>query len=146
MSAFQILKRRATSDRDKIAEAVSECRNQLEAQKQLLMRTEEIAMAYQRKMSAMQDSASHFGDLQLYRTSLKQVQQAIAHIKLQVNAIELDLAKKQRLLAQAELERQKYSKLVEREESQLRAIITRQESRELDELGSMLHQRKPRLA
>ena len=146
MSAFQILKRRATNDRDKIVETVAECRSQLETQTQLLLRTEEIAQAYQRKMSAMQDSATHFGDLQLYRTSLKQIQQAVGHIRMQINAIETDLARKQKLLAQAELERQKYSKLVEREESQLKVIQSRQESREMDELGSILHQRKHRLA
>ena len=109
-------------------------------------RVQRIAEQYQQKIEANQSSATHFGDIQLYRTSLKQMQQAIASIRTQIATLEKELIRKQRVLSQAEIERQKYQKLIEREKQRLAKRIERREARELDEIGGQLHYRKSKLA
>ena len=146
MSCWDVLERRARADRDKAAEAVSEVRGRLIEQQTLCDRTQEIADQYQRKIQVTQGSATHFGDIQLYRTSLKQMQQAVAYIRTQIAALEMELTRKQRVLNQAEIERQKYQKLIEREKEQLSQLLAQREARELDEIGGQLHYRKSKLA
>ena len=146
MSCWDVLERRARADRDKAAEAVSEVRGRLIEQQTLCDRTQEIADQYQRKIQVTQGSATHFGDIQLYRTSLKQMQQAVAYIRTQIAALEMELTRKQRVLTQAEIERQKYQKLIEREKEQLSQLLAQKEARELDEIGGQLHYRKSKLA
>jgi flagellar export protein FliJ len=146
MSCWDVLERRARADRDKAAEAVSEVRGRLIEQQTLCDRTQGIADQYQRKIQGTQGSATHFGDIQLYRTSLKQMQQAVAYIRTQIAALEMELTRKQRVLTQAEIERQKYQKLIEREKEQLSQLLAQREARELDEIGGQLHYRKSKLA
>jgi flagellar export protein FliJ len=146
MSCWDVLERRARADRDKAAEVVSEVRGRLQEQQALCDRTQEIAEQYQRKIEATQGAATHFGDIQLYRTSLKQMQQAVAYIRTQIAKLETELTRKQRVLTQAEIERQKYQKLIEREKEQLSKLLAHQEARELDEIGGQLHYRKSKLA
>ena len=146
MSCWDVLERRAKADRDKAAAVVSEVRGRLQEQQMLHDRTQEIAEQYQRKIEAAQGSATCFGDFQLYRTSLKQMQQAVAYIRTQIATLEMELTRKQRLLKQAELERQKYQKLIEREKERLARMIERREAHELDEIGGQLHRRKSKLA
>jgi len=109
-------------------------------------RTQEIAEQYQRKIEAAQGSATCFGDFQLYRTSLKQMQQAVAYIRTQIVTLEMELTRKQRLLTQAEIERHKYQKLIEREKERGAQLLARREARELDEIGGQLHYQKSKLA
>jgi len=146
MSCWDILERRAKVDRDQAAEAVSRVKAAIEEQQILCDRTQEIANQYQKKIESTQGSATHFGDIQLYRTSLKQMQQAISYIQTQIATLELDLKGKQRNLTLAEIERQKYQKLVEREQLQIAKIVAHREARELDEIGGQLHYRKSKLA
>lgn len=146
MSCWEVLERRARADRDKAAEAVSEVRGRLIEQQTLCDRTQEIADQYQRKIQATQGSATHFGDIQLYRTSLKQMQQAVAYIRTQIAALEMELTIKQRVLTKAEIERQKYQKLIEREKEHHLQALAHREARELDEIGGQLHYRKSKLA
>lgn len=146
MSCWDVLERRAREDRDKALDAVSEVRNKIAEQQLLHKRTSEIANQYQHKMISIQGSASHFGDIQLYRSSLKQMQQAISHIQTQIAALEMELSSKQRLLTQAEIERQKYQKLIERDQAKVAKLIAHREARDLDEIGGQLHYRKSKLA
>ena len=146
MSCWDILERRARVDRDKAAEAVSEVRGKISEQQALCDRTREIAEQYQKKITATQGAATHFGDIQLYRTSLKQMQQAISYIQTQIATLEMELSRKQRLLTQAELERQKYQKLIEREKAHISKLAAHRETRELDEISGQLHYRKTKLA
>jgi len=97
-------------------------------------------------MISIQGSASHFGDIQLYRSSLKQMQQAISHVQTQIAALEMELSSKQRLLTQAEIERQKYQKLIERDQAKVAKLVAHREARDLDEIGGQLHYRKSKLA
>jgi len=146
MSCWDVLERRARKERDKASEAVSEVRSKISEQQELCDRTRQIADQYQNKITATQGSATHFGDIQLYRSSLKQLQQAISYIQTQIAALELELSRKQRLLTEREIERQKYQKLIERDEAKIAKLITHREARELDEIGSQLHYRKSKLA
>jgi flagellar export protein FliJ len=146
MSCWVILERRARAERDKAAEAVSEVRGKILEQQALCDRTREIAAQYQNKITATQGSAIHFGDIQLYRSSFKQMQQAISFIQTQIANLESELSRKQRLLAQEEIERQKYHKLIEREKAHLAELLARREARELDGIGVQLHYRKTKLA
>ncbi len=146
MSCWDALERRAKANRDKAAEAASEVRGRLSEQQALCERMQDIAEQYQRKLKANQMSVRHFGDIQLYRTSLKQMHQAIASIRTQIATLEIELIKRQRVLGQAEIERQKYQKLIEREKERLTKLLTRREVRELDEIGGQLHYRKSKLA
>ena len=81
MSCWEVLEGRAKVDRDKAAEAASKVREHLLEQRALYERTQRIAEQYQQKIEANQSSVTHFGDIQLYRTSLKQMHQAIASIR-----------------------------------------------------------------
>lgn len=146
MSCWEVLERRARAQRDKAAEAVTEVRERLLDQQTLCDRTQEIAEQYQKKIEATQSSATHFGDIQLYRTSLKQMQQAVAFIQTQIATLEMELTTKQRVLTQAEIERQKYQKLIEREKEQLAKLLALQEAREMDEIGGQRHYRRSKLA
>lgn len=146
MSCWEVLERRSRVQRDKAAELVAEVRERLRDQQALCDRTQQIAEQYQKKIEATQSSATHFGDLQLYRTSLKQMQQALAFIRTQIAALEMELTRKQRVLMQAEIERQKYYKLIEREKEKLAELLAHQEARELDEIGGQMHYRKSKLA
>ena len=146
MSCWDVLERRARADRDKAAAAVSEVRGRLQEQLALCDRTQEIAERYQQKIEVAQGAATRFGDFQLYRTSLKQMQQAVAYIRTQIATLEMELTRKQRLLTQAEIERQKYQKLIEREKEQGALLLARREARDLDEIGGQLHYRKSKLA
>lgn len=146
MSCWDVLERRAKVDRDRAADMVSEARSRLQEQQALCDRTQEIAEQYQRKIEATQPSATHFGDIQLYRTSLKQMLQAVAYIRTQITALEMELTRKRRELIQAEIERQKYQRLIEREKERAAEQLARREARELDEIGGQLHYRKSKLA
>lgn len=146
MSCWDVLARRAKVNRDKAAESVAQIRTAIEEQEVLRSRTQEIANQYEQKIGATQGPATHFGDIQLYRTSLRQMQQAICYIQTQIAKLELDLKGRQRALSLAEIERQKYQKLVEREEIQVAKSIAHRESRELDEIGAQRYHRKSKLA
>ena len=116
MTCWDVLEKRAKTERDKAVEAISEVRSRLEEQQMLCERVQKIAEQYQEKIKATQGSATHFGDIQLYRTSLKDMQHAVGSIRRQIAILELELARKQSVLIQVEIERQKYQKLVERQE------------------------------
>jgi len=146
MSCWDVLERRARVARDAAAEALSEVRNKIAEQQTLLSRTQAICDQYQEKIVTMQSGVSHFGDLQLYRTSLKQMQNAVFQFQNQIRMFELDAAHRQRLLAAAELERQKYVKLIERDQRVAQAQEARAEAKTLDELGTQLHHRRRKLA
>lgn len=146
MTCWYILEKRAKTERDKAVEAISEVRSRLEEQQTLCERVQKIAEQYQDKIKATQGSAAHFGDIQLYRTSLKDIQHAVGSIRRQIAILELELARKKSVLIQVEMERQKYQKLIEREEKEIAKVIARKEARELDEIGGQLHYRKSKLA
>lgn len=146
MSCWEVLEQRAKADRDKAIEAISEVRGRLEKQQVLCDRTQEIAEQYQRKIEGTLESATYFGDIQLYRTSLKQIQQAVVHIRTQIAKLEAELMTKQRVLTEANLERQKYQKLIEREKAQRARLIARREAHELDEIGRQVYYRNSKLA
>jgi flagellar export protein FliJ len=146
MTCWYILEKRAKTERDKAVEAISEVRSRLEEQQTLCERVQKIAEQYQDKIKATQGSAAHFGDIQLYRTSLKDIQHAVGSIRRQIAILELELARKKSVLIQVEMERQKYQKLIEREEKEMAKVIARKEARELDEIGGQLHYRKSKLA
>jgi len=146
MSCWDVLERRARAERDKASEAVSEVRSKISEQQELCDRTRQIADQYQNKIISNQGLATHFGDIQLYRSSLKQMQQAISYIQTQIATLEMELSRKQRLLTQAEIERQKYQKLIERDQAKVAKLIAHREARDLDEIGGQLHYRKSKLA
>ena len=146
MTCWDILEKRAKTERDKAVEAISEVRSRLEEQQTLCKRVQKIAEQYQEKIKAAQGSAIHFGDIQLYRTSLKDMQHAVGSIRSQIAILELELSQKNSLLTQVEIERQKYQKLVEREKERVARAVTRQEARSLDEISGQLHYRKSKLA
>lgn len=146
MSCWEVLEGRAKVDRDKAAEAASKVQAHLLEQRALYERTQRIAEQYQQKIEANQSSVTHFGDIQLYRTSLKQMHQAIASIRRQIATLEIELTRRQHVLSQAEIERQKYQKLIERENERLARLIERREAHELDEIGGQLRYRKSKLA
>jgi flagellar export protein FliJ len=146
MSCWDVLERRSRAERDKAAEVVAEVRKRLQDQQTLCDRTQGIAEQYQKKIKATQSSVTYFGDIQLYRTSLRQMQQAVAFIRTQIATLELELKRKQQMLTQTEIERQKYQKLIEREKEQLAKLLADQEARELDEIGGQMHYRRSKLA
>ena len=146
MTCWDILEKRARTERDKALEAISEVRGRLAEQQTLCERVQKIAEQYQEKIKAAQGAATHFGDIQLYRTSLKDMQHAVGSIRRQIAILELELTRKKSLLTQIEIERQKYQKLVEREKERVAKAVARQEARELDEIGGQLHYRKSKLA
>ena len=146
MTCWDVLEKRAKTERDKAVEAISEVRSRLEEQQMLCERVQKIAEQYQEKIKATQGSATHFGDIQLYRASLKDMQHAVGSIRRQIAILELELTRKKSLLTQIEIERQKYQKLVEREKERVAKAVARQEARELDEIGGQLHYRKSKLA
>ncbi len=146
MTCWDILEKRARTERDKAVEAISEVRGRLEEQQMLCERVQKIAEQYQEKIKATQGSATHFGDIQLYRTSLKDMQHAVGSIRRQIAILELELTRKKGLLTQVEIQRQKYQKLVEREKERVAKAVARQEARVLDEIGGQLHYRKSKLA
>ena len=74
------------------------------------------------------------------------MQHAVGSIRGQIAMLELELARKQSVLIQVEIERQKYQKLIERQEKEVAKVIARKEARELDEIGGQLHYRKSKLA
>ena len=128
-------------ERDKATEAVVEVRKRLQDQQTLCDRTQGIAEQYQKKIRITQSSVTHFGDIQLYQASLKQMQQAVAFIRTQIAALELELKRKQQMLTQTEMERQKYQKLIEREKEQVAKLLAHQEARELDDIGGQMRYR-----
>ena len=146
MSCWDVLERRSRAERDKAAEVVAEVRKRLQDQQTLCDRTQGIAEQYQKKIRITQSSVTHFGDIQLYRTSLKQMQQAVAFIRTQIAALELELKRKQQMLTQTEMERQKYQKLIEREKEQVAKLLAHQEARELDDIGGQMRYRRSKLA
>ena len=146
MTCWDILEKRAKTERDKAVEAISEVRSRLEEQQTLCKRVQKIAEQYQEKIKAAQGSAIHFGDIQLYRTSLKDMQHAVGSIRSQIAILELELSQKNSLLTQVEIERQKYQKLVERDKERVAKAVVRQEARSLDEISGQLHYRKSKLA
>ena len=146
MTCWDILEKRTKTERDKAVEAISEVRGRLAEQQTLCERVQKIAEQYQEKIKATQGTATHFGDIQLYRTSLKDMQHAVGSIRRQIAILELELTRKKSLLTQIEIERQKYQKLVEREKERVAKAVARQEARELDEIGGQLHYRKSKLA
>tara|TARA_B100001093_G_scaffold249252_1_gene238670 strand:+ start:230 stop:670 length:441 start_codon:yes stop_codon:yes gene_type:complete len=146
MKRWDILEKRAKTEWDKAVEAISEVRRRLEEQETLCERVQKIAEQYQEKIKATQGSATHFGDIQLYRTSLKDMQHAVGSIRKQIAVLQAELTRKQRVLTQVEIERQKYQKLVEREKERTAKVVARQEAREMDEISVQLHYRKSKLA
>ena len=146
MTCWDILEKRTKTERDKAVEAISEVRGRLAEQQTLCERVQKIAEQYQEKIKATQGTATHFGDIQLYRTSLKDMQHAVSSIRRQIAILELELTRKRSLLTQIEIERQKYEKLIEREKERVVKAVARQEARELDEIGGQLHYRKSKLA
>lgn len=146
MQCWDVLERRARVTRDQAAEALAEVRARISEQQTLLSRTQAICDQYQEKIATMQSSVSHFGDLQLYRSSLKQMQQAVFQFQNQVRMLELEASRRQKELAAAELERQKYVKLIEREIRLAKAKEAKAEALSLDELGTQLHHRRRKLA
>ena len=146
MTCWDILEKRTKTERDKAVEAISEVRGRLAEQQTLCERVQKIAEQYQEKIKATQGTATHFGDIQLYRTSLKDMQHAVGSIRRQIAILELELTRKKSLLTQIEIERQKYQKLIEREKERVAKAVARQEARELDEIGGQLHYRKSKLA
>ena len=112
----------------------------------LCERVQKISEQYQEKIKATQGSAKHFGDIQLYRSSLKDMQQAVGSIRRQIAILELELTRKRSLLTQVEIERQKYRKLIERDKERAAKASARQEARVLDEIGGQRHYRKTKLA
>ena len=146
MTCWDILLQPKNSERDKAVEAISEVRGRLAEQETLCERVQKIAEQYQEKIKATQGTATHFGDIQLYRTSLKDMQHAVGSIRRQIAILELELTRKKSLLTQIEIERQKYQKLVERERERVAKAVARQEARELDEIGGQRHYRKSKLA
>ncbi|MBU24616.1 MAG: hypothetical protein CMD99_01105 [Gammaproteobacteria bacterium] len=146
MKRWDILEKRAKTEWDKAVEAISEVRRRLDEQETLCERVQKIAEQYQEKIKATQGSATHFGDIQLYRTSLKDMQHAVGSIRKQIAVLQAELTRKQRVLTQVEIERQKYQKLVEREKERTAKVVARQEAREMDEISVQLHYRKSKLA
>ena len=146
MTCWDILEKRTRTERDKAVEAISEVRGRLAEQQTLCERVQKIADQYQEKIKATQGTATHFGDIQLYRTSLKDMQHAVSSIRRQIAILELELTRKKSLLTQIEIERQKYEKLIEREKERVAKAVARQEAREIDEIGGQLHYRKSKLA
>ena len=146
MTCWDSLERRAKMEWDKAVEAISEVRSRLEEQQVLCERVQKIAEQYQEKIKATQGSATHFGDIQLYRNSLKDMQHAVGSIRRQIATLELELTRKRSLLTQVEMERQKYQKLIEREKERAAQATARQEAQALDEIGGQLHYRKSKLA
>lgn len=146
MKRWDILEKRAKTEWDKAVEAISEVRRRLEEQETLCERVQKIAEQYQERIKATQGSATHFGDIQLYRTSLKDMQHAVGSIRKQIAVLQAELTRKQRVLTQVEIERQKYQKLVEREKERTAKVVARQEAREMDEISVQLHYRKSKLA
>ena len=146
MTCWDILEKRTRTEWDKAVEAISEVRGRLAEQQTLCERVQKIAEQYQEKIKATQGTVTHFGDIQLYRTSLKDMQHAVGSIRRQIAILELELTRKKSLLTQIEIERQKYQKLIEREKERVAKAVARQEARELDEIGGQLHYRKSKLA
>lgn len=146
MHCWEALEKKARIARDAAAEALQAVRGQIETQEQLLERTRGIAESYQQKIVKMQAVATHFGDLQLYRTALKQLQQAVFQIERDIEQLRLEAAKRQKDLTRTEVERQKYAKLVAREMEFSRLAEDRADARDLDELAVQLHHRKRKLA
>ena len=146
MKRWDILEKRAKTEWDKAVEAISEVRRRLDEQETLCERVQKIAEQYQERIKATQGSATHFGDIQLYRTSLKDMQHAVGSIRKQIAVLQAELTRKQRVLTQVEIERQKYQKLVEREKERTAKVVARQEAREMDEISVQLHYRKSKLA
>ena len=146
MTCWHLLERRAKTEWDKAVEAVSQVRSRLEEQQMLCERVQKITEQYQEKIKATQGSAKHFGDIQLYRSSLKDMQQAVGSIRRQIAILELELTRKRSLLTQVEIERQKYRKLIERDKERVAKAAARQEARVLDEIGGQRHYRKTKLA
>jgi|GEM_PF-472940 len=146
MTCWHLLERRAKTEWDKAVEAVSQVRSRLEEQQMLCERVQKITEQYQEKIKATQGSAKHFGDIQLYRNSLKDMQQAVGSIRRQIAILELELTRKRSLLTQVEIERQKYRKLIERDKERVAKAAARQEARVLDEIGGQRHYRKTKLA
>ena len=146
MNCWEALEKKARIARDAAAEALQAVRGQIETQEQLLERTGGIAESYRQKIGEMQSVATHFGDLQLYRTSLKQLQQAMFQIEQELTRLRFEAGKRQKELTRTEVERQKYAKLVEREIELQRQAENEAEARDLDELAVQLHHRKRKLA
>jgi flagellar export protein FliJ len=146
MNCWEALEKKARIARDAAAEALQAVRGQIETQEQLLERTGGIAESYRQKIGEMQSVATHFGDLQLYRTSLKQLQQAMFQIEQELTRLRFEAGKRQKELTRTEVERQKYAKLVEREIELQRQAENEADARDLDELAVQLHHRKRKLA
>lgn len=146
MNCWTALETKALAARDAAAEALRAVRDQIDEQEVLLERTRGLASTYQQKIATMQSVATHFGDLQLYRTSLKQLQQAMFQIEHEITRLRFESGKRQKVLTRAELERQKYAKLVERDLELEKQAEARADARDLDELAVQLHHRKRKLA
>ena len=146
MNCWVILEKKAKAERDKASDALKASRDQLHEQKSLFARTQELAEQYQRKLTVLQTQPSHFGDVQLYRTSLKQLQHAMFQIQQEVTRLDDEVATRQRVLTCTEIERQKFEKLIERDRDRDRAEENRKDARALDELNVQIHFRKQNLA
>ena len=146
MNCWIALEKKAKAARDQASDALKIVRDQYHEQQSLLTRTQELAEQYQRKLAALQTQPAHFGDVQLYRTSLKQLQHGMFQIQQEITRLEQEVTIRRRELTRTEIERQKFEKLIERERDLDRAREELKETRALDEMSVQMHFRKQNLA
>ena len=89
---------------------------------------------------------AYFRDFQLYQNAIKQLQQGVIQIESKIRVLEFEIKKRRKKLSQAESERQKYVKLIERDKNVEKRRMQRIESAELDDIGRQIYCRKRHLA
>lgn len=146
VTCWSVLEKKVTWERDRVAEQAHKLREKVQEQRLLLDRTKHITAQYQKKIDGFQGAGTHMGDLQLYRTSIRQLQQASFQIESQLNALDFELGKLKKQLASFEFERQKYVKLDARAQDLERARHARMDAKDLDDFGTQAHARKHKLA
>ena len=146
MSCWSILEQKARAERNRIAEDYTTLRTRIDEQQSLLDRTVQISMQYQSKIELLQTGSALFADIQLYRSSLKQMQQAKFQIESQLKILVLEGGRFQRRLQIAEVERQKFEKLIDREKLNSKRLAEKLDALDMDDLGIQLFQRKKKLA
>jgi len=146
MSNWEILEQMAKKMRDDASKAVAETQALIDDQSVLRDRTISILDQYQSRIITTRKRAGYFRDFQLYQNAIKQLQQGVIQIESKIRVLEFEIKKRRKKLSQAESERQKYVKLIERDKNVEKRRMQRIESAELDDIGRQIYCRKRHLA
>ena len=146
MKAWNVLLGCADNQQVKALKELDTILSQIESKKDLLNRSKNIEIRYRKRIKEFDNSISQGADIQLFRVSLSQILRVIRQIEMGLRELSSKKVKAQKKVQLAEIERQKFQKLIEREVLAADNFIQKSRQAELDELALQMHGRKKPLA